>query len=63
MTIDKVKYLVCPNIVHHLSVQDYVKRYPKASVFGVPGLEKKRSDLNFTGEASVISMIDWPQAS
>ncbi|PRP87344.1 hypothetical protein PROFUN_01606 [Planoprotostelium fungivorum] len=48
-SLGEVKYLVCPNIVHHLSVQDYLKRYPKASVFGVPGLEKKRSDLNFTG--------------
>ncbi|KAJ3056189.1 hypothetical protein HK097_007795 [Rhizophlyctis rosea] len=43
-----VRYIVCPNIVHHLYVKDYQDAYPAAKVFGVPGLREKRKDVNFT---------------
>ncbi|KAJ3044331.1 hypothetical protein HDV00_002651 [Rhizophlyctis rosea] len=42
-----VRYIVCPNIVHHLYVGEYQQAYPSAKVFGVPGLREKRKDVNF----------------
>ena len=39
-----VKYLISPNSIHHLYMQDWKKEYPNAKIYSSPGLEKK--DLN-----------------
>jgi hypothetical protein len=36
-----VRYLIAPNMVHWMYLGGAKKRYPKAKVFGPPGLEKK----------------------
>ncbi|KAJ3278696.1 hypothetical protein HK104_002101 [Borealophlyctis nickersoniae] len=43
----RVRYLVCPNVVHHLYVGEYKTRYPDAKLIGVEGLPAKRKDLRF----------------
>ncbi len=42
-----VRYVVAPNKVHHLFVSDYATAFPDAKRFAAPGLEKKRSELDF----------------
>lgn len=45
-----VRYLLAPNLLHHMHLQSASKRYPEAKVLGAPGLATKRSDLRFDGE-------------
>ncbi|TPX68050.1 hypothetical protein SpCBS45565_g03317 [Spizellomyces sp. 'palustris'] len=53
-----VKYLVCPNVVHHLYVGEYKKRWPEAKIIGVPGLREKRNDLEFDGIMGEKGSVD-----
>ncbi len=45
-----VRHLVAPNKIHHLSLTEWVKRYPEARLHGAPRLAAKRSDLCFHTE-------------
>lgn len=42
-----VKHLVAPNTFHHMHFSGVAARYPDATTYGAPGLEKKRPDLKF----------------
>ncbi len=44
-TIGRVRFLVAPNLMHHLSLGDWMLRYPDAEVWAAPGLAAKRKDL------------------
>lgn len=46
--LGKVKFLIPPNKIHHLFLQDWAKIFPDAKVYASPGLRKKRKDINFT---------------
>lgn len=48
-TLGEVRFLVCPNKLHHLYVGEWQARFPEASTFVAPGLETKRSDITVTG--------------
>ena len=49
--LGNVRFVVPASILHgHLYMEQYRQAYPKAKLFGVPGLEGKRPDLNFDGE-------------
>jgi hypothetical protein len=61
-TIDNlgtVKWLIAPDIVHHLFLGQYKKAYPEAKVIGVDGLREKKKklkeDLVIDGEYGVDS--------
>ena len=45
--IGDVSFLVAPSCVHWMYLEAAKKRYPKARVFGPPGLEKKLSSVPF----------------
>jgi hypothetical protein len=40
-----VKYIVAPNMVHHLFAKKCLAMYPQARLFGAPGLAEKRPDI------------------
>ena len=42
-----VRYVIAPNLFHHLYVGEYREAYPDAVCFCAPGLEKKRSDVRW----------------
>jgi len=42
-----VRYVIAPNCLHHLYIQDFKKSYPKAQFLVAPGLKSKRNDLDF----------------
>ena len=48
--IGPVTYLVSPNKIHHLYLQDWVSAFPEALLYASPGLSNKRRDLNFDHE-------------
>ncbi|KAI8590323.1 hypothetical protein BDZ88DRAFT_414930 [Geranomyces variabilis] len=48
-----VKYLICPNVVHHLFIEDYKRKWPDAKVIGVKGLPQKHKSISFDGVMGV----------
>lgn len=46
--IGEVTDIVAPCLFHHLSIPHAMKLFPKATVWGVPGFEKKRPDIAWT---------------
>lgn len=45
-----VAYLVAPNKEHHLFLDGAIEAFPRAELFGAPGLAEKRDDIEFDGE-------------
>jgi hypothetical protein len=45
--LGEVRWIVAPNRFHHLYVAPFAAAYPKARLFGPPGLGRKRKDLRF----------------
>lgn len=43
--LGQVKWIVAPNLYHHLYLSEFQENYPDAQLLAVPGLEKKRPDL------------------
>jgi hypothetical protein len=44
-----VAYLVAPNRLHHLFVDEWLRACPDASIYVAPGLDTKRADLAIAG--------------
>lgn len=53
-----VRFLVAPNKIHHLFLDDWVATYPEAKLWGPVGLPDKRKDLHFDGV-----LLDEPAAA
>jgi len=51
-----VKYIVAPNLVHHLFAKKCLAIYPQARLFGAPGLAEKRTDL---AGMTTLSASEW----
>ena len=43
--IGMVKWIIAPNLYHHLFLTEFQENYPHAQLLATPGLEKKRPDL------------------
>lgn len=43
--LGRVRWIVAPNLAHHLFAGEALKAYPLAQLWGAPGLIKKRPDL------------------
>lgn len=48
--LGEVRYLVAPNLLHHLYLGDAAKRWPAATVLAPRGLRAKREDLAIGGD-------------
>ena len=57
--LGEVAHIVGPNKFHHLHIPEAKRRYPKAAVWGAPGLAKKRSDIAFDGVLGSGSPEAW----
>ena len=44
-----VRFVICPNRMHHMFVEPYFSAYPEARVYASPGLPEKRPELPFHG--------------
>lgn len=58
--LGEVIYIVVPNLYHHLFVADFKLCYPRAKIWAVSGLERKRPDLQIDQIISdrTIHLID-----
>lgn len=54
-----VKFLVSPNKIHHLFLQDWAKVFPDAKVYASPGLREKRKDIDFTADLKDSPESEW----
>lgn len=55
-----VRFVVPASILHgHLYMEQYQEAYPRARLFSVPGLERKRPDLCFDGELGGSPEPEW----
>lgn len=43
--LGEVKYMIAPNLYHHLFIQDFRSIYPNAKLWATSGLADKRPDL------------------
>jgi hypothetical protein len=43
--LGEVRFLIAPNLLHHLYLDAAIRRYPGATVLAPPGLRQKRPDL------------------
>ncbi len=59
--IGPVRYILAPNLLHHLYLPAACTRYPDAAVYGVPGLERKRPEVQFTGVLDGSTHSPWPE--
>ena len=44
--IGEVKYVIAPNVFHHIYVGAYLRDFPEAKFYTIPQLAKKRPDLS-----------------
>ncbi len=58
-SLGNVKYLVSPNKLHHLFLDDWLQQFPNANCYAPPGLEKKRPDINYTRTLGMQSESEW----
>ena len=49
-----VRFLVAPNLMHHLALGDWAAAYPSARVLAPSGLRKKRPELRIDAELSNV---------
>lgn len=55
-----VRFVVPASILHgHLYMEQYQEAYPRARLFSVPGLERKRPDLRFDDELGGSPELEW----
>lgn len=57
--LGNIKYLISPNKIHHLFLQDWLELYPNAEVYASPGLREKRKDINFTADLKDFPKAQW----
>lgn len=54
-----VRYLVPPNSLHHLFLDDWQRAYPNAEIYAPPGLKAKRKDIRFDGDLGEAPLPAW----
>ncbi len=54
-----VRYLVAPNTLHHMYLQDWIASFPETTAFAAPGLAAKRADIAFAGELTDTPDPAW----
>src|SRR6184192_1608733 len=56
--LGEVSIIIAPNKSHHLYAGKAHERWPKAKLYGAPGLSAKRSDMKFDGELATGPLVD-----
>jgi hypothetical protein len=54
-----VRFLVAPNLYHHLFIGEWMAAYPQAQAYAAPGLSEKRKDLRFHAVLSEQGPAEW----
>lgn len=59
MQLGEVAYLIAPNHLHHLFIEQWQNAFPDAMTYGTEEVIKKRSDLNFDGILETANYYPW----
>jgi hypothetical protein len=54
-----VRYLIAPNSLHHLFLDEWRRAYPDARLYAPPGLRTKRQDIAFDGDLGNAPIAAW----
>ncbi len=54
-----VRFVVAPNTYHYLFLADFVAAYPRAELWGAPGVGKKCAELRLAGELERDRVGGW----
>jgi hypothetical protein len=54
-----VRHLVPPNSLHHTSLGDWQRAYPRAQMYAPPGLREKRPDIRFDADFTDRQIEAW----
>ena len=57
--IGRIAYLISPNKLHHLFLEDWISTYPDANTYAAPGLIEKRKDIHFSKALSGTPESGW----
>jgi hypothetical protein len=57
--LGRVRFVVCPNVGHHMFAGEYFGAYPDASFYAAPGLPEKRPDLPFKAVLGDVPEVGW----
>ncbi len=57
--LGRVRYLVSPNKIHHLYLQEWQNAYPDAALWGPETTIRKRKDLHFQEPLTDIPPPEW----
>jgi len=55
----EVRFIVSPNKLHHLFLEDWKRAFPEARLYAPPGLEAKRPDLHFCKVLADVPEPEW----
>lgn len=58
-SIGPVRYIVSPNKLHHLFLQEWADHWPDARLYAPPGLARKKSALHVHGELGDLPNPSW----
>jgi hypothetical protein len=58
-SIGPVRYIVSPNKLHHLFLQEWADRWPAARLYAPPGLARKKAALHFHAELGDEPCPPW----
>jgi Domain of unknown function (DUF4336) len=61
MALGPVAYVVAPSKMHHLFAADCMATFPQARLFGAPGLQAKRPDLQAMQELRPVVEPAWQE--
>lgn len=56
-----VKFVVAPSKMHHLFAADCMIAFPQSALFGAPGLQTKRPDLQGMHELQAEAELPWQE--
>lgn len=59
--LGEIRYLIAPNLLHHLHLEVALAAFPGARVIGPGGIEKKRPSLKSGCLAIDTTASDWPE--
>ena len=54
-----VRFLVSPNLLHHLFLGEWKRAYPGARLYASPGLRRRRKDLSFDADLADAPDPEW----
>jgi Domain of unknown function (DUF4336) len=58
-SLGPVRYLVSPNLLHHLFLVEWKSAYPEAHLYASPGLRKRRKDITFDADLGDAPDTGW----